>query len=135
MDCDRACRPNRSPHPALRRLQRLSFRPCPSTYGWHTAGYYGSDVPFPEAPVDRYRVTATGGPTAPGGADQGHFLGATTITGDGSTTSEWYPVHVTGHPVLPDQDRPVTWTFTTHRPNSYDVATFTVEYRHYLPAG
>ena len=62
-------------------------------------------------------------------------MGATTITGDGSTTSEWYPVHVTGHPFLPDQDRPVTWTFTTHRPNSYDVATFTVEYRHYLPAG
>jgi hypothetical protein len=43
-------------------------------------------------------------------------------------------VHVTGHPFLPDQETPVTWTFTTHGSNSYDVATFTVEYRYYVPA-
>jgi hypothetical protein len=113
----------------------LSFRPCPPSFGWHTAGYYGSDVPFPEAPVDSYRVIASGGPTTPGGADQGRLAGVPTNPGDASTATPWIPVQLASHPFLPDQDRPVTWTFTTHGSNSYDVATFSVEYRHYVPAG
>jgi hypothetical protein len=111
----------------------LSYRPCPPTSGWHTVGYYGSDVPFPEAPVDRYRITATGGPTVPGGTDEGNLSGATG-SGDGSITTAWTSAHTTGHPFLPDQDRPVTWTFATYGSNSYDVATFTIEYRYYQPA-
>jgi hypothetical protein len=113
----------------------LSFRPCPTASGWHTAGYHGADVPFPEAAVDSYRVTATGGPTTPGGTDQGRLGGVLTNPGDASTSTPWMPVHLASHPFLPDQDRPITWSFTTDGTNSYDVATFTVEYRRYLPAG
>jgi hypothetical protein len=127
--CSETCAPVASE----RFTDGLSFRPCPRSVGWHTAGYYGADVPFPEAPVDSYRVTAMGGPTTPGGTDEGNLSGSTGSS-DGSITGAWTPVHVTGHPFLPDQETPVTWTFTTHGSNSYDVATFTVEYRYYVPA-
>ncbi len=111
----------------------LSFRPCTAPYYWGTAGYFGSDVPFPEAPVDSYRVTASGGPTTPGSSDQGRLSGTPIGPGDAAATTPWRSVDLTGDPFLPAQDRPVTWTFATVPPNSYDVATFTVEYKHYVP--
>ncbi len=128
--CGETCRPVASE----RFADGLSFRPCPSTVGWATIGHFGSDVPFPEAPVDSYRVTATGGPTTPGGTDGGRLAATPTNPGDASTTTPWRPVHLTSHPFLPDQDRPMIWTFATSESNSYDVAAFTVEYRHYVPA-
>jgi hypothetical protein len=36
---------------------------------------------------------------------------------------------------MPPMDLPVAWSFQTARDNSYDVASFTVEYRHYVPVG
>ena len=128
--CTETC----SPEASERFDDGLSFRPCPSTSGWATIGRFGSDVPFPEAPVDSFRVTATGGPTTPGGSDRGGIAGTPTNPGDASTTTPWRPVHLTSHPFLPDQDRPAIWTFSTSESNSYDVATFTLEYRHYVPA-
>lgn len=125
--CGETC----SPVASERFAGGLSFRPCPYSV---TVGYYGSDVPFPEAPVDTYRVTATGGPTTPGGTDQGRLMGVLTNPGDASTTTSWMPVRLTSYPFLPVQNRPVTWTFATFAPNSYDVDAFTVEYRHYGPA-
>jgi hypothetical protein len=112
----------------------LSFRPCADPFSWGTVGYFGSDVPFPEAPVDSYRVTATGGPTTPGSSDQGRLSGTTIGPGDSSATTPWTAVDLTGQPFLPALDRPVTWSFATSPPNSYDVASFTVEYKHYVPA-
>lgn len=128
--CGESC----SPVTSERFPDGLSFRPCSDPYSWGTVGYFGSDVPFPEAPVDSYRVSATGGPTTPGSSDQGRLSGTPIGPGDASATSPWSAVDLTGHPFLPAQDRPVTWTFATVPPNSYDVATFTVEYKHYVPA-
>ena len=81
--CGETCSPVASR--ALR--GRARFRPCPSTVGWATIGHFGSDVPFPEAPVDSYRVTATGGPTTPGGTDGGRLAATPTDPGDASTTT------------------------------------------------
>ena len=92
-------------------------------------------MPFDVAPVDSFRVTATGGPTEPGSPDTGYLSGTPTAPGDSSTTTPWLPVGLTGYPHLPHQDRPVSWRFGTWDGSSYDVATFAVEYRHYVPAG
>jgi flagellar hook assembly protein FlgD len=116
----------------------LSFRPCRNSY------YYGARVadvassPEPPAPVDTYRVTATGGPTTPGSADVGRLYAGgksttTTPVGDGSATSPWVPVRLADYPFLPQAWSPVSWTFSTDDPNSYDVASFTVDYRYYVP--
>lgn len=128
--CGESC----SPVGSDRFMDGLSFRPCSDPFYWGTVEYFGSDVPFPEAPVDSYRVTASGGPTTPGSSDQGRLGGTPIGPGDASATTPWSAVDLTGHPFLPAQDRPVAWTFATDRINSYDVATFTVEYRHYVPA-
>jgi hypothetical protein len=37
------------------------------------------------------------------------------------------------HPFLPNGSYPVHWTFRTDKPSSYEVATFTVDYRYYVP--
>jgi hypothetical protein len=128
--CPETC----GPAPSERFADGLSFRPCPPTTGWATIGYFGADVPLPEAPVDTYRITAAGGPTTPGGADEGSLLGSV-AAGEGTTTTSWFRVQNTGHPYLPQQDRPVIWRFSTSGSNSYDVATFTIDYHYYLPAG
>lgn len=113
----------------------LSFRPCTESWQWGAAEYFGSGVPFAVAPADSYRVTATGGPTVPGSPDQGHLDGTPIGPGDASATTRWQPVDLSGDPYLPARQQPVVWTFTTLRPSSYDLASFTVEYRHYVPAG
>jgi hypothetical protein len=51
----------------------------------------------------------------------------------GSTTSSWLPVALAAHPYLPSGSQPVFWSFGTNAGHSYDVASFTVEYRHYEP--
>lgn len=121
------------PVPSVRFPDGLSFRPCAETWQWGTAEYFWSGAPFVEAPVDSYRITAAGGPTSPGSSDEGR-LGTTPIgPGDDSATTPWQRVSLTSQPFLPARRRSVTWTFSTVRPNSYDVATFTVEYQHYVP--
>lgn len=111
----------------------LSFRECDVEFA-DTVGFFASDVPFAVAPVDTFRITATGGPTAPGSPDTGHLHGTPTAEGDSTTTSDWAPVRLTTHPHLPGQDRPVSWRFWTSEDASYDIATFAVEYRHWVPA-
>ena len=112
----------------------LSFRAAPESWQWGTAAYFASDVPFAEAPVDTYRVTATGGPTTPGSGDQGSLDGTPVGPGDATVTIPWRPVHLVRRDFLPSQALPVTWSFLTARENSYDVATFAIDYRHYVPA-
>lgn len=111
----------------------LSFRECDFEYA-DTTGFFAADVPFDAAPVDSFRVTATGGPTEPGSSHTGNLDGTPTVEGDSSTTSDWQPVSLTTYPHLPGQDRPISWTFGTSEDASYDVATFAVEYRHWVPA-
>lgn len=111
----------------------LSFRPCVLPWQYGTVGFFRSDVPFEAAPVDSYRVTASGGPTTTGSADQGRVQGIPTAPGDASTSTPWLKVKLDDHPYL-KHGSPMAWSFDTDRANSYDVATFTVEYRHYVPA-
>lgn len=131
--CGEGC----SPVPSLRFAGGLSFPDCLgldylSTYQWFQAR---PDVVA--APVDAYRVTATGGPTVPGSPDVGLLgvvNGSTTVgPGDVAAMTDWSPVDLDGYPFLPDGRTVLPWVFATSELNSYDVATFTVEYRHWAP--
>lgn len=122
-----------APVPSDRFEGGLSFRECDVEFA-DTTGFFARDVPFEVAPVDSFRITATGGPTEAGSSDTGNLYGTPTAEGDSSTTSAWSPVGLTTYPHLPTQDRPVSWWFGTSNDESYDVATFAVEYRHWVPA-
>ena len=113
----------------------LSFRPCANPFmaGWAQGAHLGIDVPFAAAPVDHFRVTASGGPTTPGSGDVGYLDGITVGPGDASATTPWSAVDLVSEPFLPDRNRPAYWSFRTDASTSYDVATFSVDYRHYVP--
>ena len=67
----------------------------------------------------------------------GHLFGLDGVTlgpGDATATTPWTKVDLTHYAYLPDAEQPVRWGFSTTDGNDYDVATFTVEYRHYVPA-
>lgn len=127
------CGESAHPVPSERFPGGLSFRPPTEYWQWGTADYFAQDVPFVEAPVDSYRVTAVGGPTIPGSLDHGRLSGIDTGPGDSTVTTPWLPVRLAGAPFLPEGAAPMTWDFQTTEDNSYDVATFTVDYRHYVP--
>lgn len=112
----------------------LSFPPCLAyaPYGWTTADFTASP-PVVAAPVDRYRITATGGPTTPGGNDTANSSAGTLGPGDDTMTGGWMGVGLTDEPYLPELTSPVTWGVLTRPPSSYDIASFTVEYRYYVP--
>jgi hypothetical protein len=118
----------------------LSFRPCESPYFFDTRSYFAAYAPvLVPAPVDRFRVTSTGGPATPGGTDVGRLVVAEktltpTPAGDGSATSPWSRVSLDRYPYLPEAGTPVFWSFGAGDPNAYDVASFTIDYRHYVPA-
>lgn len=109
---------------------------------WESYGH-SPDLPDGWSTADRFRVTATGGPTTPGAADvttlAAHPWGpedppnAVTMTGDGTFTTAWQPVEPDVG--LYDDDRPqVRWSASATRPNSYDVASYTLDYTYYVPA-
>jgi hypothetical protein len=108
----------------------LSFgTDCPAGAGQS----FGWAPPFEAAPVDTYRVTAVGGPTTPGAPDIGHLHDAILGPGDGSGTTSWLPADLDGQPFLPDGSLAATWGFWTNESNAYDLASFTIEYRHWVP--
>jgi hypothetical protein len=110
----------------------LSFRqPC--DFGYAAVRYFSAAAPVVPAPVDAFRVTATGGPTTPGDTDVARFDGLVLGPGDASVTTPWVPVDLDAHPYLPDAQRPMSWGVSTSEENDYDVASFTVEYRYYEP--
>jgi len=81
-------------------------------------------------------VSSAGGSGGVGPSLIGAMVGVPTGPGDGSTTTPWKTVILTELPYLPELDRPVRWSFETNRVDySYDVDTFTIEYKHYVPAG
>ncbi len=112
----------------------LSFRACPdngSTRAWFSAA-----PPVLGAPVDTYRITATGGPTTPGTDDVGSLSGYRTIgPGDATASMPWLHAGLVAPPYLPDQHASVSWGFSTSVGDSYDIASFTVDYRYYVPVG
>ena len=114
----------------------LSFRPCVDQWLWGPARHFTADVPFAAAPVDRYRIAVTGGPTTVEGAGTGRLvLGErklTLVPGEGTTTSPWLGVDLARQPNLPTGTRPMVWSFSTGE-GSYDVASFTIDYLHYVP--
>lgn len=115
----------------------LSFRPC--WFDGPTRAYFTHSVPFAAAPADSFRVSVTGGPTEPGTTDQGYIYGPSqaptyTVPGDGTTRTPWQTPDLNTHPFLPGLSDALWWSFSTESPDSYDVDTFTVEYRHYCEA-
>ena len=128
--CGEGC----SPVPSLRFVDGLSFPAC-TTYFYDAPTYrdFTMPVPFAAAPVDEYRVSATGGPTMPGGGDVGSLSGVTLGPGDATAWTSLGAVRLDATPYLPEQARAVRWRFSTQTGNSYDVASFTVEYRRYVP--
>ncbi len=120
----------------------LSFRPTgPDLSGLDRPVSIDVTMPAPvlPAPVDTYRVSATGGPTTVGGADIGVLSTddnyTKTAVGDSTTTTAWSKVHLNRYPYLPKATQPVVFGFSTTPPASYDVSSFMIEYRYYVPAG
>lgn len=110
----------------------LSFR-IDCELGWSAVRDFGARPPVTPAPVDSFRITATGGPTTPEDGDVARFAGLTMGPGDASVTTPWQKVRLGRYPFLPDAHQPVTWGVSTSDGNSYDIASFTVEYRYYVP--
>jgi len=122
-----------SPVASDRFAQGLSFRSCePSEVGSAETfrGYAPTDG---LGPRDQYRIVATGGPTEPGEVDQGRLNGTPTPPGDGTTTSAWSDLNFEDHMYVRLGHDPIRWSFWAPEGNSYDVATFAVEYKHYVP--
>ena len=112
----------------------LSFRqPC--DFGYAAVRYFAAAPPVVPAPVDAYRVTASGGPTTPGDTDVARFGGLVLGPGDATVTTPWLDVDLDSYPYLPDAERPIRWRVSTSDENDYDIASFTVEYRYYVPVG
>jgi hypothetical protein len=126
--CGEVC----GPVPSDRYPGGLSFRqPC--DFGYAAVRSFGATPPMVPAPVDSFRITAMGGPTTPGATDTASFDGVVMGPGDVTASTPWTSVDLIHYPFVPDGTQPVTWGFSTTSGNSYDVASFTVEYRHYLP--
>jgi len=111
----------------------LSFVACPDpdkgTRAWFTAA-----PPVLASPADTFRVTATGGPSTPGGDDVGSLTGYVSVgPGDGSATTPWLSPSLDAPPYLPDRATPVAWGFATQDGDAFDVASFTVAYRYWVP--
>ena len=85
--------------------------------------------------MDSWRVSATGGPTIPGDTDVGSLSGVTMGPGDVTVTTPWRQVDLLNQPYVPDGAQPAVWSFSTDGDNEFDVASFTVEYRYYVPVG
>ncbi len=128
MGCGEVC----GPVPSDRFPGGLSFRqPC--SFGYAAVRYFAASPPVVPAPVDTFRVTATGGPTTPGDNDIAHFAGLVLGPGDATVSSPWRDVDPDAFPYLPDARRPMTWAVSTSEDNDYDIASFTLEYRYYVP--
>ena len=124
--CGEVC----GPVPSERFPGGLSFRhPC--NFYLPAVGFWGASPPLTPAPVDSFRITATGGPTTLGGSDSGTLDGVVIGPGDATVSTPWQSVNLTQYPYLPDARQPVNWGFSTA--NNYDLASFTVEYRYYTP--
>ena len=111
----------------------LSFRACPDP-DRGTVSWFSAAPPVRAAPFDTFRITATGGPTTPGADDVGSISGYQQVgPGDVTASSPWLYVDLDVSPYLPDQQGPVRWAFYTEHGDAYDVASFTIEYRYYVP--
>ena len=78
---------------------------------------------------ERFRVTATGGPTTPGDLDTA-WLSGTQLQGDGTFTTPWIPVTLTSTRLMAQG----SWGVRTYGGNDYDVASYTVEQTYFAPA-
>jgi hypothetical protein len=86
------------------------------------------------SPSDAFRVTATGGPATSGTTDVGSLSGYATLgPGDGSARTPWLSPGLVDPPYLPDQQAVAAWGFSTSGGDGFDVASFTVEYRYWVP--
>ncbi|MFC7497567.1 MULTISPECIES: hypothetical protein [unclassified Nocardioides] len=116
--------------------------------------HYGftPDLPAGSTRFDRFRVTATGGPTTAGAADTGTVGIATsrsiafhgdgpsaTLAGDASVTTDWTTVRpdvelYPNDPSLNGNAR-MRWYAGAPGDGRYDIASYTLDYTYYAPAG
>jgi hypothetical protein len=120
------------PVASTRYVDGLSFRPCADPT-FSPAENFTTTFPGAFGPADSVRFGATGGPTVAGGTDIGFLSGTQIGPGDGTFWTDW--------DVLGAQEggadatsTVLTWGFGTSAQNSYDIASFTVEYRQYVTA-
>ena len=125
--CGERCLPVAS----TRYVDGLSFGPCADPY-FSPAEYFTTTFPGPSGPADSVRFGATGGPTVAGGTDDGLLNGSQVGPGDGTFWTAWdvFGARASGA----DATTTVfSWGFGTNAQNSYDIASFIVEYRRYVP--
>jgi flagellar hook assembly protein FlgD len=85
---------------------------------------------------DIVRISATGGPTTPGGKGWANLknawaIEATTPAGDGTTTIETFRASTRSASFSVVSPSSISWTMLN--PTTYDVAEFTVDVWHYTP--
>lgn len=143
-----------SEHPSERFAGGVSYRSNPEECeAWQGSAWvdygFSPDLPAGSTPYDRFWVTASGGPTTMGDDDSARVsilnrggLNSTAVpvpgpsvklTGDTTATTDWAPVR-------PDVELfegipRIRWGAGTERPQRYDIASFTVKYTYYAPAG
>jgi len=78
---------------------------------------------------EKFRVTATGGPTTPGDPDTAS-LNETPMQGDGTFATGWIPITMTANRLQAQG----LWSVTTRGGNDYDIASYTVEQTYFAPA-
>ena len=89
-------------------------------------------VPHPSTRSGSARPVVRRWPATP---TTGHFNGSQVGPGDGTVwTTPWDVVELRGRPYLPTpRRRSSRGASATNAQNAYDIASFTVEYRHYVP--
>ena len=121
-----------SPVPSARYVAGLSFDVA--SCGWGSSlGFFAWTPPFRAAPVDTYRVTAVGGPAIPGTQATLALSGEVMGPGDDTATTPWTGLDLGRPPYLPDGETPATWSASAGVDAAYDVASFTIEYVHWVP--
>jgi hypothetical protein len=127
------CHEGCTPVPSDRFAGGLSFRACPG-HASDARAWFSAAPPVTASPSDAFRITATGGPATPGTTDVGSLSGYATLgPGDGSVRTPWLSPGLVDPPYLPDQQAAATWGFSTSGGDGFDVASFTVEYRYWVP--
>jgi len=125
--CGERCLPVAS----TRYVDGLSFRPSADPY-FSPSENFATSFPGPSGPADSVRFGATGGPTVAAGTDNGFLNGTEVGPGDGTFWTDWdvFGARASGADAT---STVFTWGFGTSAQNSYDIASFTVEYRQYVP--
>ena len=128
LGCGEVC----GPVPSDRFPGGLSFRqPC--SFGYAAVEYFAAAPTRRPRSVDAYRVSATGGPSTPGDSDVAQLRRPRPRSWGRDRDDAVGARRPRRLSVPPDARRPMSWAVSTSQENDYDISSFTLEYRYYVP--